>query len=192
MIALFVIVMLGMASSSHYLEVLVRTRVSRCRMDMRVIATAMEEYSNDWGDAPPDYDGIGLAIMDEGVTWKSLTTPLAYMTSIIDDPFQSNSWKDPTGSYKRTPYFLYWKIHAFMLPERYVIWERNNIKWAMNSIGPDAQSNNLGSSLLYSVGSTAKVETLNRTYNPSNGVISKGDICWSNRGEIPGGFVILY
>jgi len=66
----------------------VRSKVARCKADMRSLATALEAYRVDQPSYPPWLWGqqspIGNVL---SMRLKPLTTPVSYITSIPGDPF---------------------------------------------------------------------------------------------------------
>ena len=87
-------------AQANFAEAENRARVNRVRVDMRSMATAIEAYRIDWSRYPPSVPAgdprnvnaahplmsqrPGLAMTVSGV---SITTPIAYVTSLFSDPF---------------------------------------------------------------------------------------------------------
>lgn len=77
-------------------EAQTRAKASRAKADMRTIATALESYAVDNNDYPPNAgvptDGALATLAAPGSTLgftpPQITTPIAYLTSLPEDPFK--------------------------------------------------------------------------------------------------------
>ncbi len=189
LIVIAIIAILALIAVPNFLEAQVRAKLSRCMADMRSIATAMESYMMDNGAVPPDLDGMGVGIsMDEGATWAMLTTPLAYITSIPIDVFHPDPKGGTNTAYKKTQYYQYWAMQDYWPANSKALWQKNNILWFMNSVGPDSNDDALAGAIIYPGGVTPERAMMDKSYDPTNGTVSNGDIGWSNIGAFPGGF----
>ncbi len=70
----------------NFLEAQIRARVVRAQGDMRSIGIAMETYIQDFRVYPTDHEPDGG---DRGLF--QLTSPIAYISSLPEDPFSTNS-----------------------------------------------------------------------------------------------------
>ncbi len=182
LIVIAIIAILALIAVPNFLEAQTRAKVARIMADMRSVATALESYMMDNGAYPIDADGrgdLGFRGGDESQTWRMLTTPMAYITSMPVDIFNPGSRGTGQG-YKQTPYYEYWGYDAVSRnnPSLGATWARNSLMYFMNSVGPDQDNDNLA----------AFTDIYNRSYDPTNGTVSNGDIGWSNLGAFPGGF----
>jgi type II secretion system protein G len=113
LIVVAIIAILAAIAVPNFLEAQVRSKVSRAKTDMRTLATALEAYyidNNDYaGSATPIAAGDGFTVNStlaaNGGAWNritfqtyrpqsnpdgmgnTLTTPIAYITSLPADPF---------------------------------------------------------------------------------------------------------
>lgn len=109
LIVVAIITILAAIAVPNFLEAQVRAKVSRARSDMRSVATAIEAYRVDANQYPEGTDNparypaaarefltsAGLAsgyytfatVSPHGGTMPTLTTPVAYISSIPQDPF---------------------------------------------------------------------------------------------------------
>jgi type II secretory pathway pseudopilin PulG len=152
--------------SAQYLTV--STRVSRVEHEHRVLSRALQNYEADYSTFPDMKAGL-----------HALYGPIAYMVRIPPDPFSGRSEREyayvsfPGGS---------------------------KIRWILISLGPDHDSDVIGALSLGSaekslgIGpfddrantlslSTEQIESVlaRHTYDPTNGLVSGGDIVLVNR-----------
>lgn len=183
LIVVAIIAILAAIAVPNFLEAQVRSKVSRTKADMRTVAIPLEAYNVDTNHYPPDYtDGVNTFM----ARLKHLTTPIAYITNLPEDFFaesianttlnSSRPYKEGsvvTGAIIRPIVYDYAK---FDLGYDFVyVWERfsqngENVKWALNSPGPDTHDH----LLLGFTGMTI--------YDPTNGTVSKGQIIRTNIG----------
>jgi len=180
LIVVAIIAILAAIAIPNFLEAQVRSKVSRCKADMRTIATGLESYRVDGNAYPPMFD-VGT-----GGTWgilveppfharipSYLTTPTAYLTSLPHDPFidyeQYLDWAPPEISHRfvyfNYPYFFQSAIDGPALRNR----ADDAGLWLFYSPGPDRLWYNEPANLVY----------LN--YDPTNGTVSLGNIFRTQR-----------
>ncbi|MFW5870317.1 MAG: type IV pilin protein [Candidatus Sumerlaeota bacterium] len=106
LIVVAIIAILAAIAVPNFLEAQVRAKVSRAKADMRTQATALEAYFVDYNvytrdsDSSLDLTDVGADAFKMDTTTFTrcangalqLTTPIAYMVELLDDPF-SNSVK---------------------------------------------------------------------------------------------------
>src|SRR5262245_7525747 len=92
LIVVAIIAILAAIAVPNFLEAQTRAKVARVKNDLRVQATALEAYAVDWNAYTKDNDsdmdedtGLSMDLRANGAL--QLTTPVAYMTSILADPF---------------------------------------------------------------------------------------------------------
>jgi len=122
LIVVAIIAILAAIALPNFLEAQTRAKVSRAKADERSIATALVMYQIDYG-TPPYYQN-----RDDGEQWMvdavgeatylpyGLTTPIAYMTSLLPTPFQTMRFEqaiDPNPS-KTTYTYLYRRVFQNM------------------------------------------------------------------------------
>jgi len=151
--------------SAQYL--MVSTRVSRVKEEQRVLARALQNYEADYGTYPNTRAGL-----------DALYGPVAYLVCIPSDPFSTRG--DVEYGYIGSP--------------------GGGYRWLIVSVGPDRRSDLLaapgfirgeGGLMMGKIEDkpatlslpTEKIETLLTlmTYDPTNGLISGGDIITTNR-----------
>lgn len=206
LIVVAIIAILAAIAVPNFLEAQVRSKVSRVKADLRSLATAIESYYVD-NNSYPSVDsstpgassGFGVNNQPTAtVTLKlmptfrrknstatitdnlsTLTTPIAYITSIFGDPFAKT--KGASFSYST--------------PSVNLSLELQNSAWITWSFGPDTDeaqaAPNPGDIALvnYSAEGTRILDTwynpaftvpsdllINATYDPTNGTTSNGDV----------------
>lgn len=178
LIVVAIIAILAAIAVPNFLEAQTRSKVSRVKADIRTIKTGIESYRVDNNRYP-----IGTDRLDK---WgHQITSPIAYLTSVPSpDPFLSA--ESPSGE----PWTAGLRTYGYMTlkdknvqsglttrtpPDTYTLW----------SFGPDRQPSGINwvpwgvwlnnadpaFSLARADGATGA-----RTYDPTNGTISDGDI----------------
>ncbi len=187
LIVVAIIAILAAIAVPNFLEAQTRSKVSRAQADMRSLATGLEAYAVDYNRYPMDEVWVGTMntipppIQEERAlaALSRLTTPVAYMTSILRNPFPNTTDDQPVQSYFR--YFAReWKAEPAVqagLPAG----TSSSKEWSLTSAGPDGVSN-LGEWLIWGE------EILNSRpgalpfwgpgslYDPTNGTVSGGDV----------------
>ena len=121
LIVVAIIGILAAIAIPNFLEAQTRAKVSRVMGDMRTLGLALESYYVDWNQYPWQH----LATANIMSTWwlyvvrntgvdasagSSLTTPIAYVSSIPIDPFTTQAYKDlPTYGVKQSSVLYRWK-----------------------------------------------------------------------------------
>ncbi len=165
LIVVAIIAILAAIAVPNFLEAQTRAKITRVRTDLRTLATAMETYFTDNSAYPPDYDSgeFGVTPNNEYMTYASLTTPIAYLSTIPTDYFLEKMQESITG--KPTPYF---QFNGGNRANFY----GSSIKWLMSSPGPDLRDN-----VMWGQDWRRMHEV---SYDPTNGTKSSGDIGRSN------------
>lgn len=92
LIVVAIIAILAAIAVPNFLEAQARSKVSRCKADMRTLATAFESYYVDNNSYPPDFSAVlrGKTQYNQlNTRLAHLTTPISYITSIIPDPLNN-------------------------------------------------------------------------------------------------------
>jgi prepilin-type N-terminal cleavage/methylation domain-containing protein len=167
LIVVAIIAILAAIAVPNFLEAQVRSKVSRCRADMRSIATAMEAYCVDWQHYPP-YTGPGAPGVGEA-HWRlnHLSTPVAYMTSVPNDPF-ADRIKDPVGWQYHQDAYMYAELQDWGNARTYNEARARGQKWFLTGRGP-----NLVFDCHAEFGGVEGGET---EYDATNGTRSRGDL----------------
>jgi prepilin-type N-terminal cleavage/methylation domain-containing protein len=190
LIVVAIIAILAAIAVPNFLESQTRAKVSRAMADMRTIATAIEAYTVDYNRHPLDHvewlllnppAGTESSALRHAWTLLQLTTPVAYLTSIPQDPFALRGG----DLYTHLSYMTrqgYGEIRNYPSdPSAIFYGPRSNYRWLLESRGPD-------SLLEYSRGSPIiappELQWAGDVvyYDASNGSKSQGDIYYYGPG----------
>ena len=201
MIVIAIIAILALIAIPNFLEAQIRSKLSRARADMRSIATAITAYTVDNNRAPIGFaegDGAPLNLWTKATydwAYNALTTPIAYMTSVPNDPFvDRQTYLDGSGNPKTHQKFEYqcyeWDLACLRkgapFPTGYSAPRAkcayNGYPWYIRTPGPGRQA--LPGTTLWDIVGPSK--DVNHLYDPSNGTMSLGMVYRTPRGEITG------
>lgn len=207
LIVVAIIAILAAIAVPNFLEAQVRSKVSRAKTDMRSIATAIESYAVDWNRAPLGVNEIqkntcagAYAYFQQDPPWSNeqlrrmvlskTTTPVAYMTSVPQDPFKDKgavNMKNAAANVLQRAY-TYQSCSACFnaknnVPNNaYFRGYKAGYSWVLRSCGPLRNESGglvetvLGDALTFP-------EDTCSSYDPTNGTNSMGWIIRSNKGE---------
>jgi prepilin-type N-terminal cleavage/methylation domain-containing protein len=187
LIVVAIIAILAAIAVPNFLEAQTRSKVSRAKADMRSLATALEAYTVDNNQPPrsnpsnivPDTatdDGhmLDLPFFDRFVI---LTTPVAYMTSVIDDVFPHSPGAIPSLLEPGFRPFCYSRGDFSIYNDDNNQRDANKCKWMMTSSGPDIYLYGAAYMPIEKVISDpAVLNTDFCSYDPTNGTTSHGEI----------------
>jgi general secretion pathway protein G len=185
LIVVAIIAILAAIAVPNFLEAQVRSKVSRVKADMRSLATGVESYYVDYNKYPYDgyvSSGPGIPGFDFWYIGPSLTTPIAYMTSVnFPDPFRAALDPAAGAAYERLRYInvqstwsTMWgpftgrttdSIYFDDISQEYGLWR-------IGSAGPDRTYGPNG----WDGPSDYPPTALPLPYDPTNGTISDGDV----------------
>ncbi len=196
LIVVAIIAILAAIAVPNFLEAQTRAKVSRAKADMRTCGTAIDTYMVDWNYVPylGDVSG-GFLGTAEYLRWQDpsgeefgighvLTSPIAYLTSIPTDFFNTKShFREQTGhgrAFAVTSASFFYRgaspgfEHLFIFtpgvwPDN---WGGKQYLYTMQSTGPDLMLQRSANDAQF--------------YDPSNGTLSIGDIFYSNLGGLMG------
>ncbi|MDP8245354.1 MAG: prepilin-type N-terminal cleavage/methylation domain-containing protein [Candidatus Hinthialibacter antarcticus] len=195
LIVVAIIGILAAIAVPNFLQAQVRANVARVQADHKSLSTSIEMYRLDCNTAPPSHIQAGEQIYNFEALFKSLTTPLAYLTNIPRDPFphhsareldQSIDFKDVVnGAYA----YGYFRADRSGPGGQY---DYGFHKWMASSSGPDGllqyfayfpQDETEGTELCAVCNiKTPAVLLVAEVYDPSNGLRSSGEIIrWSGQ-----------
>jgi prepilin-type N-terminal cleavage/methylation domain-containing protein len=180
LIVVAIIAILAAIAVPNFLEAQVRAKVSRAKSDMRSMGVAIESYAVD-NNTPP---GVSAADISGGANYvlmheSMLTTPIAYLSNILDDPFRENV--EEIGGFGYDLFYIYhgqdlynygWRSTNNLYDRQYVdlVFGQGNKGYSIYSIGPDK-------SHIAPPGKVATAKSLEfLPYDPTNGTISSGNI----------------
>ena len=183
LIVIAIIAILALIAGPNFLEAQVRAKVSRVHADQRTIATALESYAVDWGRA--------IIGRNEGRTeynlwdtahrswcFNALTTPVAYLSSIPQDPFEDTpgAHNNPLERYYEYNHYMWLSDKTGFTGQFY----RAGYSWYLRSPGPYGNATAPWLTEMAITGDPAGV------YDSSNGTISYGQIHRTNKGVFMG------
>lgn len=191
LIVVAIIAILAAIAIPNFLAAQVRAKVSRSKSDLRTMATALESYYIDNNNYPL----MGLYAYEGGIedAWginpssgtmgtneqfisqrTGITTPIAYITSEPYDPFYLST-RASTGPAANNPYmkrYCYSSYKAYQLGTGAIdpnpVWHLPVYgEWRLWGSGPDSDRRDI---YIRDAANSAM------TYDPSNGVVSNGDL----------------
>ncbi len=179
LIVVAIIAILAAIAVPNFLEAQTRSKISRAISDVRTLATALEIYRVDSNQYPPHREFLASGVVNypavagglntvELLPQFPLTTPVAYLTAIPDDPFIVKTENEISRSYG----YVNSRLIREILLGRGFTDSANGIlptygEWRLYIAGPD--------------GDRAGDTKLNILYDATNGTISDGDIIRSQR-----------
>ncbi|MFB3896443.1 MAG: type II secretion system protein [bacterium] len=196
LIVVAIIAILAAIAIPNFLAAQTRAKVTRVKGEFKTLATAIESYNVDANSYPihispdPSYQQNGVFGKDDYGSYRFdvLTTPIAYISSIPQDPFGETA---ATGNVAQgVSYFLYtWQTFLpTTLPEGGGpflgnLWRASY--WALRDRGPDRawsglldpQNSGAGSvQAYYNYSYCPDGDVTLLCYDPTNGTMSRGDI----------------
>ena len=180
LIVVAIIAILALIAVPNFLEAQVRAKVSRVKSDMRSLATALEAYRVDHNTLPPwdSWKGHDLARQWPGRFWKMLTTPVAYITSPLRDPFVLWTVSALPGSLDNLDWYFQVGVGSVGTVDTDGL---PSDLWCSASFGPD-WTDDTGSMGQYPYVTSAC------PYDPTNGSVSRGDV-YRHSGRPPTNFL---
>ena len=189
LIVIAIIAILALIAIPNFLESQVRARVSRVYADMRSMATALEAYTADYNLPPPGQRAYN-ALSGNPSEWavNALTTPIAYVTSLPQDPFvvmgkvlEGDPGKGENAPVSKASFYEYQTLVPYsgvIFSDREKKCWKNGIYWVIVSAGP---SRRMGQPHLIGQLSGDPI-VMQCPYDPTNGTVSSGMIWRTNKG----------
>ena len=180
LIVVAIIAILAAIAVPNFLEAQMRAKVSRAKSDMRSISVGQESYCIDNRVyTPTTLKKPGYP----GLTWMQrlspLSTPIAYITSVPQDPFQIMAIQKSFGA---DPLAIYAYDNDYMEPTGgawvSMLDKNHRFKYDIRSYGPDLDYDD------YNWTGAVGMAGI-RNYDPTNGTVSNGEISYFGPG---GGF----
>ncbi len=178
LVVVAIIAILAALAVPNFLAAQTRSKVSRAKADMRSVVTALEAYAVDNGRYPTyHYSSVPIAALEFHIggtvpgfavpdpSWDGrnpLTTPIAYITKMPDDPFASHrSGPDEVREYLYVnwPYAIQQVTDSHQASFMYAYEKYGSYR--LHSRGPDTQGPDSGT-----------------PYDATNGTVSRGDITY--------------
>ena len=173
LIVVAIIAILAAIGIYNYMGAQTRAKVARAKSELKTVVLALEAYHVDYGTYPPYHyvtvtefflggwaDSWGVPLPFDGA--NPITTPIAYITTMPNDPFYNKADTDP---YERRNY-------------GYVNWDQAVGMTNTLTVFQDAQAK-FGSYRIHSLGPDRFGPNTGIPYDPSNGWNSTGDIFYS-------------
>jgi len=174
LVVIGIISILAAIALNNFLESQTRAKVSACKNNQRILATALEAYATDWHRYPSShgtgvyYDPSSLAT-PISIRLIPLTTPIAYVTQIPGDPFPCHAgW----GAIDRETYDSFDYLDAAAFPTRGAALTSGGF-YRLASPGPDLYQAFGGRTI---APSDSLCNEKGVDYDPTNGTRSAGDI----------------
>lgn len=186
LIVVAIIAILAAIAVPNFLEAQTRSKVSRCKADMRSAVTAIEAYYVDWNRYPFDghnyNSGSGAHEYGFWVLPMDISTPIAYLTTCnLVDPFrvqegggfQLDNVRYTNWSSTFDTDFDAIQSSPINSPAAFNSYTDIFGLWRMVANGPDKV---YGPSSYQAPGTTGALFSATVPYDPSNGTVSAGDI----------------
>lgn len=199
LIVVAIIGILAAIAVPNFMNAQIRAKVARCQSDMKSLSTAIEQMRLDKGFFPVDHwdddtelgcerlrvdlGGVGAGPDCEArstfAVLACLTSPVSYMSSLPRDPFYEqigslgNCYR--YGDYETTYPAPNHNFNALKpgAAEKLGMRPLGKNEYVMVGAGPDKE---------FGIGSGASDPTRGIPYNPSNGLVSTGDILFRSGG----------
>jgi prepilin-type N-terminal cleavage/methylation domain-containing protein len=177
LIVVAIIGILAAIAIPNFLEAQVRAKVARVKNDLRTLATGEESYYVDNNiyspdvNYPPDWTEVG---------WVYLTSPVEFLSSIPTDPFNYRVDKPFDAYYEymnEGTMGSLWHADGSYAAEFPLGYKSAGLRWCAYSYGPNLRDDGIGW--------MPPLDMPYRTYDPSNGTVSDGDIGRCNFGQMP-------
>jgi len=183
LVVVSVIALLAVIALDNFLAAQIRAKTARIHSDFRTMATAIEAYRVDWNRPPrmahfPIYQDPAFDIIEgipvSGVLSRSLSTPVAYLvSSVLFDPFLYGNPALPMDerlyTYQHIPTYIDRNPESTFWPAALEFYG----DWRLASAGPD---------LTFDHGFANSAQL---PYDPTNGIVSLGNIWYGQRGDPP-------
>lgn len=177
LIVVAIIAILAAIAVPNFLEAQVRAKISREMNDMRAVATGLESYAVDHNVYPPhgeiradgtiNYPAFQAGIGTVEFIAPAITTPIAYLTRILEDPMLNAEQSLERRSYGYIRSALMAEILIGRGIRTYDDFTPTYGGWRMYAAGPDGDKG---------------IDTKQAIpYDPTNGTVSNGDIMRSQK-----------
>jgi len=192
LVVVAIITILALIGLSNMLQATVRSKVARTKNDMRVIAGALEIYHVDNNEYVSFIRGgpgslTSRVIVPMSVRLSPLTTPIAYITRVPIDVFQTVATSDgsPLIFFDTFDYADVAGLNA--VGSRMGAGGTSGGLWRLSSAGPDLIQSFGGS--IAEIGVEGIMNNFGVDYDPTNGTTSAGDVVRvgppSDEGQLP-------
>lgn len=170
LIVVAIIAVLAAIAVPNFLEAQVRAKVARAQSDMRSISNALEMYRVDLNGYPV-VDSLFDAPHGRLV---SVTTPVAYITSVPQDPFFVDDQGATIGGTDPAYVYCSGNLYGGSNPQ-YDKPEYYNAVYSLAGRGPDGDIV-FGGYCMAHPQALRGLANIRGAYDPTNGTVSAGDI----------------
>lgn len=184
LIVVAIIAILAAIAVPNFMEAQVRAKVSRCKADMRTLATAIESYRVDNNGYPWYPDVVDHPF--RGLTPATLSTPVAYISALPQDPYNPGLQNQYSAvTYPNPNYLFNFETRAQYNFRFGGTWDSGDgpgdrVEWCLYGVGPDLVTLLNGSDMHNNAGeyfiSRPGAVGIDGWYDPTNGTKSRGDI----------------
>ncbi len=193
-----IIAILAAIAVPNFLEAQTRSKVARAQSDMRSVATALEAYfvdnnayitrNSNWDNpavtksvVPPFREKIvDPDVPSARVGMRGLTTPIAYITGLPADPFNTAARTLAASDPFASDVLDYWdptQMDTFLTNINVQNSTGRGKGWALFSVGPDGVlGNSISNQGSYPPSGPATYNTFAFIYDPTNGTVTPGNI----------------
>lgn len=192
LIVVAIIAILAAIAVPNFLEAQTRAKVSRVKADLRTQATALEAYFVDWNNYTRDSDssldlkgGTNIDFEYRANGAVQLTTPIAYISSLLQDPFArgdqtmvdggvAQGYRIGSGTWSYDPSHL----PTSDIQDSHTVFANNGRVGAFVTLspGPDRSRNRIGYKCFPYQSTASNEQEPYEDYDPTNGTISGGDV----------------
>ncbi|MEQ8822345.1 MAG: prepilin-type N-terminal cleavage/methylation domain-containing protein [Sumerlaeia bacterium] len=174
LVVVAVITILAAIAVPNFLEAQTRSKVSKAQEHLRIVALGLAAYSVDNGRLPSQGNVVDPAARRNAL--NPLTTPIAYISTMIMDPFAP---KDApiTGDV----YYVNLKEVTGL-----VDFGREFNLYVIGSVAPDGSDNFTQVLTDLADPATQGMISTRGVYDPTNGTVSPGDLCRTRCGVYGG------
>ncbi len=179
LVVIAIISIISLIGLSNMMEASIRSKVSRTKLELRVLAGALESYALDNNAYIPFVRGgsghlTSRVIVPMSYRLSRLTTPVSYITHIPIDVFNTVATSDgsPLIFFDTFDYADVASLNACNSPKG--AGATSGGWWRLSSAGPD-QIQSFGGDIA-EIGANSIINNFGVDYDPSNGTISIGDI----------------
>jgi prepilin-type N-terminal cleavage/methylation domain-containing protein len=199
LIVVAIIAILAAIAVPNFLEAQTRSKVSRVKADIRTLVTGVEAYRVDNNRYPLDELGSTPTPIPAGLTqydfrtiryWTRITTPIAYVSSVLNDTFRDRRESVELTGFPSTKNYFWPHNQDLFNAGWYGTGETEDVDY-INKVH-NSGSEGIG---FYSVGpdnahytpydaNGALIANVSREflpYDPTNGTVSGGNILWNNK-----------
>jgi prepilin-type N-terminal cleavage/methylation domain-containing protein len=167
LIVVGIISILAAIALPNFLEAQVRSKLARIKSDLRTVSIAWEAYAVDNDRYPVDWDNNPIGIESTQIGMIQVTTPVAYLTTFPIDPF--SVMRNPNSN-EFAPHFeaasCSYAYCIYSLGPNFLEEFDGNDQWPDGTI--DGTPGRVGQMFTGPI--------CMRPYDPTNGVISDGDV----------------